>query len=144
MKNHKPVIVIDTREKKPYAFNSARVGSVKKALPAGDYSLEGYENQVVIERKTLTDFISTVVHNKPRFQAELLKLKNYKFAWIILESSIEEIFQEQYRSAIKPKALFEMSVAIHIQYIPILFCGNRPCAIKIVESLLVNCYKILA
>ena len=39
----KPVIVIDTREQRPYSFAEEVAGSVRKALPAGDYSVEGWE-----------------------------------------------------------------------------------------------------
>ena len=37
-----PPIIIDTREKHPFAF-SDRVTTIRKALPAGDYSVEGFE-----------------------------------------------------------------------------------------------------
>lgn len=52
----KPIIVVDTREQRPYSFDEARVGGVvHAALPAGDYSLLGQETRIAIERKSLAD-----------------------------------------------------------------------------------------
>jgi len=136
-----PTIVIDTREQKPYVFTSGRVGSVKKALPAGDYSLEGFESQVAIERKTLSDLVSTVVHSQERFKRELKKLLEYKYAFIVAECSIEDIILHRYRSKVSPKALLGILSAIMVDYIPIYFAGNRQCAIVLVEALLLRCYK---
>ena len=48
-------VVVDTREQEPYSFDSDKVSAVRKALPAGDYSLVGLEERVAVERKSLTD-----------------------------------------------------------------------------------------
>ncbi len=60
-------IVVDTREQEPYGFDAGRVRVIRRALPAGDYSLEGMESTVAVERKSLPDFVSTVIHSRPRF-----------------------------------------------------------------------------
>ena len=39
-------VVVDTREQEPYSFDSDKVSAVRKALPAGDYSLVGLEELV--------------------------------------------------------------------------------------------------
>jgi len=52
----KPIIVVDTREQRAYTFPESRVGGVvQAALPAGDYSVQGFETQIAIERKSLSD-----------------------------------------------------------------------------------------
>ena len=50
----------DTREQEVYTFDAARVTTVRRALPAGDYSLDGLEDRVAIERKTVEDLVSTM------------------------------------------------------------------------------------
>jgi hypothetical protein len=40
--------IADTREQEPYSFDSDKVSAVRKALPAGDYSLVGLEERVAI------------------------------------------------------------------------------------------------
>ena len=47
---------------------------MRRALPAGDYSVAGLEGVVAVERKTLDDFVSTVIHSRARFREELRKL----------------------------------------------------------------------
>jgi ERCC4-type nuclease len=64
-------VVVDTREQEPYSFDSDKVSAVRKALPAGDYSLVGLEERVAVERKSLTDFVSTVIRGRKRFHREL-------------------------------------------------------------------------
>ena len=50
-------IVIDSREKEPYTFAC----EVQKAkLEAGDYSVQGFEQHVAVERKSLPDRKSVV------------------------------------------------------------------------------------
>ena len=46
-------VVVDTREQEPYTFESGCTEVVRRALPAGDYSIEGHEDSVAVERKTL-------------------------------------------------------------------------------------------
>ncbi len=138
-----PVIVIDSREQQPYYFDSGQVGSVTKALPAGDYSLDGFERQVAIERKSLSDFISTVVHDRERFEVELQILKSYEHAWVVIEGSMEDILFGNYRSKINSRALMGLITSFMADYIPIILASNRPCAKVLVEALLLRCHKRL-
>ena len=71
-------VVVDTREQEPYAFDPRRVTVVRRALPAGDYSVEGWEGAVAVERKTLEDFVSTVIRGRARFRKELRRLEGYE------------------------------------------------------------------
>jgi ERCC4-type nuclease len=137
----KPVIVIDSREQLDYSFTRAE--SVIKALPAGDYSLQGFEDKVAIERKSLADFVSTVVHGRERFEAELQKLVGYEHTWVIVEGSLEDILSGNYRSKINPGSLLGITTALMTDYIPIIFAYNRACARALTEALLLRCYKRL-
>ena len=64
-------LIVDTREQEPYSFDSRLVVVERRALPAGDYSVAGMEGVVAVERKTLDDFVSTVIHQRARFRREL-------------------------------------------------------------------------
>lgn len=67
-------VVIDTREQEPYGFNPDMVRPVRRALPAGDYSIDGLEETIAVERKTLDDFVGTVMRARGRFYRELRRL----------------------------------------------------------------------
>jgi len=133
-------VVIDTREQRPYTFGETRVGGVvHAALPAGDYSLQGQEMQIAIERKSLPDFISTVIHAKERFGRELALLKTYPHAWIVVEGALDDVLQGRYDARVHPQALLAITASLMTQYhIPVLFAGDRPSARALVEELLVQ------
>jgi ERCC4-type nuclease len=44
------VVIADSREQEPYSFEATRITTVRRALPAGDYSLDGLEDRVAVER----------------------------------------------------------------------------------------------
>lgn len=71
-----PKLVIDTREQKPLSFGQLR--TIRKKLEFGDYSLQGFENRVAIERKSLQDLWGTVSQqgNWARFDAELSRAQS--------------------------------------------------------------------
>ena len=65
-----PVIVVDTREQKPYRFTRCQV----KTLPTGDYSLVGLEDCIAIERKSAADLAGSLGAGRTRFRRELERL----------------------------------------------------------------------
>jgi DNA excision repair protein ERCC-4 len=135
-------VVADSREQEPYGFDARRVRVIRRALPAGDYSIEGLETAVAIERKSLSDFVSTVVHNRARFYRELSRLGGYRAAAIVVEATLMEILGGQYRSGVHPNALLGTVAAITVDFgIPVFFCSNRQAAARFVEAYLVRIYE---
>ena len=59
-------MVIDTREKRPYSFPR----SVVRGLPAGDYSIDGFEDRVAVERKTHADMYGSLGARRERPAAQ--------------------------------------------------------------------------
>ncbi len=135
--DHGPVIVIDTREQKPYAFDPDRAPTLTRMLPAGDYSLAGLEEDVAIERKSLDDLVNTVIWEWDRFEKELLVLGTYDAACIVVEGDLTDIRQGRYRSAAHPNAVLGRLLAIQLRHrIPVLFGSNRDAARWLVETYL--------
>ena len=73
------IVVIDSREQHPLSFSSA-VQTEVAALPIGDYSIKGLEDDVVIERKSLGDLLGSITHERERFGKELRKMRAARFA----------------------------------------------------------------
>ena len=131
------VIAIDTREQKPYGFDASRVTTVRRALPAGDYSLAGHESAVAVERKTLEDFVSTAIHARERFARELRMLATYDFACVVVEASMEDVLAHRYRSGADPRSVFGAVLSIVVDHrVPVFFCGDRQVACRFVEGVL--------
>ena len=107
-------VVVDTAEQAPYRFdNMPTTGRSKggrmivhtnhRALITGDYSIEGFEGRVAVERKSLGDLYGTIgKHVRQRgkvdgagdlttFEKELARLNSLQRAAVIIEADWREI-----------------------------------------------------
>jgi ERCC4-type nuclease len=130
-------IVIDTREQEPYSFDPQLAEAVRRALPAGDYSVEGLEGRVAVERKSLDDFVSTVIHARRRFREELRKLAGYRAACVVVEAGVADVLLQRYRSEAHPNAVVGSALSLILDFgVPVFFCGNRQAACQFVQAYL--------
>lgn len=87
-------MLVDTREKTPWDWEpDDAFESIKHCkLDAGDYSLEGLEHIIVVERKASVDelFIN-FTKDKDRIKAEFDRLKDHKFKVLMLEFTCEDM-----------------------------------------------------
>ena len=140
--NTKPTVVIDTREQLPYAFSDERFDSVRRALPAGDYSLAGHETAVAVERKSLPDLVGTPIRGRDRFRRELHKLQTYERACVVVEGHLRDVLDGNYRSKAHPNAILGSVITICVDHdIPIYFCSDREAARRFTETDLLRFYK---
>jgi ERCC4-type nuclease len=136
------VVVVDTREQQPYAFDPSRVTAVRRALPAGDYSLEGYETSVAAERKSLEDYVASVVGARDRFARELRALGEYDCACVVVEATLDDVLAHRYRSGAHPTAVLGATLSIIVDHgVPVFFCGDRQLACRFVEGLLCRYHR---
>jgi len=138
-------IVIDTREQLPYDFKNIDPppATIRKALASGDYSLEGYENDIAIERKTKSDAYGTFGKGRARFERELERLSKYEFAAVVIESEWLDLIRNMpARSRLNPKTIFVSVIAwsqrfgVHFFTVP-----GRAFAEKLTFRLLERFYK---
>jgi ERCC4-type nuclease len=135
-------IVIDSREQEAYAFDPRLTGAVRRALKAGDYSIAGLEDQVAVERKTLDDFVSTVIHRRRRFREELRKLSQYRAACVVVEAELLDVLAKRYRGEARPAAVVGSTLSILLDYgVPVVFCGNRQAARHFTQAYLLAAWK---
>jgi len=77
--------VRDTREGAPWEFTQIFSGSglkrkpilipiVQKTLSSGDYSIDGYEKEIAIERKSLEDLFNCCGNDRTRFEQQVRRL----------------------------------------------------------------------
>lgn len=117
-------IIIDSREQRPFGF----AGAITKKLDAGDYSLEGLEHRIAIERKSADDFVNTILRASKRFKLELAKLQQMDFAMVVIESTPDAIEQHDYTSDAHPNSIFGLMISLQLEFHPVhfYFAGNRP------------------
>jgi len=134
-------LLVDTREQEPYSFDARLVVVERRALPAGDYSVAGLDGVVAVERKTLDDFVSTVIHSRPRFREELKKLTGYRAACVAVEGSLLDVLMHRYRGDAHPNAVLGSALAIILDYrIPVFFCSSRQAACQFVQAYLLGAH----
>lgn len=123
-------LIIDTREQQPLAFPQ-QVKTERHRLISGDYSIKGFERQFAVERKSLEDLVGTVIHQRERFEYELLRLSNYEFRRVIVEATFKDVAQvERYTfCGANPKSVIHTVYAFECRYnVPFVFAGNRQAA----------------
>jgi ERCC4-type nuclease len=136
------VVVIDTREQEAYGFDPGEVTSVRRALPAGDYSLDGHEAAVAIERKSLEDFVTSAIRDRERFGRELRALSGYDLGCVVVEATVEDILAHRYRSGAHPHAVLGAALSIIVDHgVPVYFCGDRQIACRFVAGLLLRYHR---
>ena len=110
-------VIIDTREKQPWVFNQDKfcTGSTSKKLDTGDYSIVGYTDKIVIERKKSTAEVSINIYEE-RFEKELIRLENYEFSYLVCEFQWQDILMFPVNSKIPQKHWYKLQVrAEHLE-----------------------------
>jgi DNA excision repair protein ERCC-4 len=138
--NHElPAVVVDTREQVPYTFDPTRFRVVRRGLAAGDYSLEGHEHRIAIERKSLEDYVGSVISGRERFGRELSKLAELELGCVVVEGSLEDVLGHRYRSGVHPNAVFGATTSIIVdRRVPVFFCSDRQIARRFVEGVMLR------
>lgn len=79
-------VIIDTREQQPWGFHTCELINdvIHRKLDTGDYSIEGLENIICIERKKSVSEIATNI-TTARFEKELIRMSKFKYKFLILE-----------------------------------------------------------
>ncbi|MBA4389105.1 MAG: hypothetical protein C0404_14125 [Verrucomicrobia bacterium] len=127
------VIVIDTREQRPYAFANAVSGT----LSSGDYSIQGLEDRVTIERKTKADAYGSLGRGRARFQREFERLALYDYAAVVVEDTVPGFLNRPAHSKMNPKAAICSLLAWSVRYrVPVFFAGDRDHARALTYKLL--------
>jgi ERCC4-type nuclease len=133
----KPCIIVDTREKAPFAFDHEHVDVVSGTLSTGDCSLFGHEDEVAIERKSLDDLVGTLTHGRERFERELERMRSYVLRAVIIEGSWQDLADHHYVSLAHPSSIFGSVCCSHVDYlVPFLFCETRAIAGRVTERLI--------
>jgi ERCC4-type nuclease len=139
------VIAIDTREQEKYSFDCE---TVCKKLDAGDYSVVGFEQRVAVERKSLRDFVGTVIHDFDRFARELQKLSAMEAACIVVEADLTAVLCGLHHDALRevaPQSLLGSSTYIGIKYrVPVYWCGSRPAAVRFTDAYLRSFVRVIS
>ena len=119
-------IVVDTREQVPFPFIGYPAAIESGTLTDGDYSLDGFERRVAVERKSLADLVGCLGADRERFQRELARLRGYDSAVVVVESPADDLRGGRYRSELDAGAAWQSVLAFTMRYrVPFIFCADR-------------------
>lgn len=138
-------VIRDTREQQGWHFPAEDrcEGTHDQKLRTGDYSLEGFEDYFVIERKgTCLEFAQNL--SQKRFWNELARLEKIPHPFIICEFNFEELWSFPFGQPIPKTVLSKIRVRgpyllkrlteLMIEHgIQVIFAGRK--GMKIAESL---------
>ncbi len=136
-------IIIDSREKKPLSFSFPVI--VTK-LDTGDYSLQGFEDKLCIERKgSINEWYQNCVQK--RFWNEMDRTKTFPMRYLLLEFEPEDIDNLPYslklpkkiwsKMKINPKYIWKCLHRVQFEYQVItLFTKTRENSIKVIEDII--------
>lgn len=126
-------IIIDTREKRPWAFGSEYADTRVETLRTGDYAIDGDE-LFAIERKSLDDFLSTISTGWERFQREIDRMEVFVAKVVIVESDFESCCFISYKGELLPPAhahfklvpsfIAKRIAQLTLQGVSVIFAGN--------------------
>jgi ERCC4-type nuclease len=146
-------VVKDTREQDGYTFESftgrytSCKGMVTRKLDTGDYSLEGLEEKLCIERKgRISELAINLGKDRARFMREIERMQEFPFRFLILEFSLDDVIKfpegadipqsNISKVRITGKYLLKMLVELQINHnIPVLFCDNKKNAKTMINSI---------
>lgn len=143
-------IIVDTREQQPWEFD--HFTTANKKLDTGDYSIDGLQHLLAIERKkSVSEFANNIVES--RFKDVVMRLSQLKYSFLLLEFDLEDIMIYPIGSTvpkrmwdkikISPTFLLKNILELQIKHnIIVYFCGDSTNAEKMAEYILKKIYYI--
>jgi len=141
-----PTIIVDTREKSPHKYKKTKDNNGYKIqkLDVGDYSLEGFEDYVIVERKNgIDELVNCFGNERGRFMRELDNLADVPYRYIVVEESLGRVFGKRRFSRMAPKCFLSNVFSVIVKReIPVFFCKDRSEAHAHIYWLLYKAYSV--
>lgn len=147
-KKYKPFRVVrDSREKKGHGWYfraSANCdGMDVRKVETGDYTIEGYEHLIMIERKSKQDLWQTLTSGRPRFMREMDRAKKIPARYIVIEASLGDIQRGSRFSKVRGDFIIASLISLEQKYgVHVIFASKKKgVAQKYVRKLLEKLYQ---
>jgi ERCC4-type nuclease len=132
-------VIKDTREQEGYHFSKYDKceGMIERKLDTGDYSIEGLEEKICVERKASPEELATNLGQKKHaFMNEIERMKPFRHKFILLEFSLQDLVDfpegsripESQKAKVKISGKYMLKMLMEFQIkdnIHVVFCGNK-------------------
>lgn len=128
-------LIQDTREKRPL-FEESQHGLrvVTETLRYGDYSIRGFEDNFIIERKKISDFYSYIGKERNKTVKKMEKFKEISssggYAGIVIEASESDILSGYHMSQVSPESARQALVSFEVRYDVKIYYGQSRADIR--------------
>lgn len=132
-----------TKNHNGYRFNDLNIDTICKNFGhyKADYSVVGFEDQIRIERKSQTDFYSSIGYGRERFNKTIEEMKGLEFAGLVIEAPEEDLLHPELTySNISANSVYATIISYKIKGIHI-YCGTRKNCRMMLVNLLIKFYK---
>ncbi len=117
-------IVVDSREKKPYAFDG--YDTVVNKLDTGDYSIQGHEDVFAVERKSLPDLLKSITWDRDRFKHEIVRGDELLGFVVVIEDSVQNVLNWNYKRNVHPNSVIgTIENWSNYHNVDFVWCGDR-------------------
>ena len=136
------ILIQDTREQKP--LFKLKPWIVEAGLNSGDYSIQGFETVITIERKSIPDLLGTLGKGRIRFEKELNRMSEYKWKGLLIEGLENDVYQPNDFSSMHPNSIYHSLAAIETKWgLSVYYAKDKKHARWWVLSRLCKLYKYL-
>lgn len=114
--------VMDTREKIPYQLPDAKL----KRLAVGDYTIEGFEDVLAVERKGYDDLFSCLTSKVERFTRQLKSLSRLKYKALCVDTTVTAMKLGHVFAPITGEDAIQRLISLCVDHdIPVFFCDRH-------------------
>lgn len=137
-------VIRDTREQAPWHFQDIPatkeqggginlIDIIDRAMLTGDYSIQGLEDQVSVERKSIPDLLNCIVGDRKRFRKQLDRLNAVESGHVVVEGDWLAVFRETEARGKVPRMTLVSVISWAMRYVPSVHWwfmpGKRPAEI---------------
>jgi DNA excision repair protein ERCC-4 len=127
------IILADTREQCVPPFPEGVVIE-RVTMSEADYTTAALQGVAVIERKSISDFASSITHDRERFDDEVRRLLPYRWRCVVVEGEIGEVWRS---SAVHAHAVIGSVASFYARFdLPCLFAGTPAGAGRLIAGIL--------
>jgi ERCC4-type nuclease len=127
------IVYADTREQAVPPFPDGVVVE-RVTMSEGDYTTPMLQGIAVIERKSVSDFASTITAGRERFDDEVRRLCGYRWRAIIVEGDLSTVYRS---SSAHPHSILGSIASFYARYdLPTLFAVNAAGAGRLMVGVL--------
>lgn len=139
-----PIIIKDTREQQGYNFKASSKcgGMVVQCLNAGDYTVEGLEDYIIIERKhSVEELWSNFGKHRDRFFREIERMTHVRYKILLIEDSLSSVYSHRFVKMNANSIIGTLANLMLKHGIYVIFAGNHKMAHILARKLLLKAHE---